>query len=240
MSELLYSKTLRIRSEQVDMTRFLRVSELFRLMEEASIAHTEALGFPRQTTLDRGLLWVITRQSAMIEELPRYDDEITVLSWPGEMMHVFFPRFYQIKRRDQVLVRGQALWMLIHEDTRDMVMPEDYGIEIPGLKDSPEPDMLPVRKPASCEDVFYEEELVTRFSQTDINGHMNNTRYFDLIDDALPEEVRTVHAPWQIRAEYLSELRYKDTFTLRGYNGEDARYFEGSADRSKFRVLLEY
>jgi len=52
MSELLYSKTLRIRSEQVDMTRFLRVSELFRLMEEASIAHTEALGFPRQTTLD--------------------------------------------------------------------------------------------------------------------------------------------------------------------------------------------
>ena len=78
---LTYEKKILIRSEQVDMTRKLRMSELFRLMEEASIAHTEELGCTRDRTLDRGLLWIITRQQAEIEELPAYDEEITVRSW---------------------------------------------------------------------------------------------------------------------------------------------------------------
>ena len=113
---LTYEKKILIRSEQVDMTRRLRMSELFRIMEEASIAHTEELGCTRDRTLDRGLLWIITRQQAEIEELPAYDEEITVRSWQGDMMHVFFPRFYEIERAGKVIVRGQALWMLIYID----------------------------------------------------------------------------------------------------------------------------
>ena len=91
--ELVYEKKVLIRSEQVDMTRRLRMSELFRLLEEASIAHTEELGCTRDKTLDRGLLWIITRQLVEIDEMPAYDEEITVRSWQGEMQHVFFPRF---------------------------------------------------------------------------------------------------------------------------------------------------
>ena len=83
IDNLTYEKRIRIRSEQVDMTRKLRISELFRIMEEASIAHTEALGCTKDKTLDRGLLWVIARQSAEIEELPAYDDEIVIRSWQG-------------------------------------------------------------------------------------------------------------------------------------------------------------
>lgn len=51
---LTYEKKILIRSEQVDMTRKLRMSELFRLMEEASIAHTEELGCTRDRTLEIG------------------------------------------------------------------------------------------------------------------------------------------------------------------------------------------
>ena len=66
--ELTYVKTFVIRSEQVDMTRRLRMSELFRLLEDISIAHTEALGCTRRETLDKGLLWIITRQLVEIDE----------------------------------------------------------------------------------------------------------------------------------------------------------------------------
>ena len=169
------------------MTRKLRMSELFRLMEEASIAHTEKLGCTRDRTLDRGLLWIITRQQAEIEELPAYDEEITVRSWQGDMMHVFFPRFYEIERAGRVIVRGQALWMLIDEESRQMIMPEDYDIFIPGRPGSDDMMLAPVVIPEELKeaDPAIRQELVTRFSQVDINGHMNNTRYFDIIDDAL-------------------------------------------------------
>ena len=240
MAELIYERVLRIRSEQVDCTRHLRISELFRLMEEASIAHTEALGCPRQMTLDRGLLWVITRQSAEIGELPRYDDEIFLRSWQGEMMHVFFPRFYELWKDNRRIVRGQALWMLIREDTRSMALPEDYGIRIPGVPDSPDIDLPAVRRPEGCGEPVLEERLVTRYSQVDINGHMNNIRYFDLVDDRGTEDLHGAGCPRKIRAEYTNELRLGEEYTLRGYAGGGLRYYEGTAGKPKFRILLEY
>jgi acyl-ACP thioesterase len=281
MDNSLYEKKILIRSEQVDMTRKLRMSELFRLMEEASIAHTEELGCTRERTLDRGLLWIITRQQAEIEELPAYDEEITVRSWQGDMMHVFFPRFYEIERAGRVIVRGQALWMLIDEESRQMVMPEDYDIFIPGRPGSDDMMLAPVVIPSELREgesgndvnsgagagIVIRQDLVTRFSQVDINGHMNNTRYFDIIDDALytlhPADsndesnsgtgtVKTI--PRLVRANYLSELRAGDSFTLTGYadRGSDnaaaggtergtTMYFEGAdSDKVKFRIAYEF
>ena len=257
-NRLTYEKKILIRSEQVDMTRKLRMSELFRLMEEASIAHTEKLGCTRDRTLDRGLLWIITRQQAEIEELPAYDEEITVRSWQGDMMHVFFPRFYEIERAGRVIVRGQALWMLIDEESRLMIMPEDYDIFIPGRPGSDDMMLAPVVIPEELKeaDPAIRQELVTRFSQVDINGHMNNTRYFDIIDDALytmhPAEEKKV--PRLVRANYLSELRAGDCFTLTGYAERSsdsaaaegagtgtALYFEGAdGDKVKFRIAYEF
>lgn len=293
---LTYEKKILIRSEQVDMTRKLRISELFRLMEEASIAHTEQLGCTREKTLDRGLLWVITRQQAEIGELPAYDEEITVRSWQGDMMHVFFPRFYEIERAGKVLIRGQALWILINEADRQMIMPEDYDIEIPGRPGSEDMLLPPVMMPkgfaeaaagsndkrsatdVSCDGrdlafsdaeqgLIIKEDLVTRFSQVDINGHMNNTRYFDIIDDAMHAfcargasaessgesgvsegaDCGTDAAAWKktprvIRANYLSELRAGDRFTLAGYrDANDKVFFEGAdGDKIKFRVVYEF
>lgn len=293
---LTYEKKILIRSEQVDMTRKLRISELFRLMEEASIAHTEQLGCTREKTLDRGLLWVITRQQAEIDELPAYDEEITVRSWQGDMMHVFFPRFYEIERAGKVLIRGQALWILIDEADRQMIMPEDYDIEIPGRPGSDDMLLPPVVMPkgfaeatagssdkSRAEDVscgsrdlalsdaeqglIIKEDLVTRFSQVDINGHMNNTRYFDIIDDAMhafctrgvsgessdengasegaacgADVAAWKKTPRVIRANYLSELRAGDRFTLAGYRDEnDKVFFEGAdGDKIKFRVVYEF
>ncbi len=323
---LTYEKKILIRSEQVDMTRKLRISELFRLMEEASIAHTEELGCTREKTLDRGLLWVITRQQAEIDELPAYDEEITVRSWQGDMMHVFFPRFYEIERAGKVLIRGQALWILIDEADRQMIMPEDYDIEIPGRPGSDDMMLAPIVMPkgfseaaagsndksraaeVSCggrdltfsdaeQGLIIKEDLETRFSQVDINGHMNNTRYFDIIDDAMhafctrgasgeisdegealtgSADVNRTSAestdenrasdesvdegevsegascvaetavwkktPHLIRANYLSELRAGDRFTLAGYRDEnDKVFFEGAdGDKIKFRVVYEF
>ena len=221
------------------MTRRLRMSDLFRLLEEASIAHTELLGCTRDKTLDRGLLWIITRQSVEIDELPAYDDEIIVRSWQGEMQHVFFPRFYEIERAGEILVRGQALWMLMKEDDRSMVMPEDYDISIPGRPDADDMMLPAIVIPKDTEP---EESmpLVTRFSQVDINGHMNNTRYFDVIDDMLNSSGKRATVPKAVLANYLSELRLGDEFTLSRYVKDGTLFFEGVSDGPCFRVRYEF
>ena len=254
--ELTYVKTIVIRSEQVDMTRRLRLSELFRLLEDISIAHTEALGCTRRETLDKGLLWIITRQLVEIDEMPVYDDEITIRGWQGEMMHVFFPRFYEIIKEGKVIIRAQALWSLIDEDTRQIIMPEDYGIELPGRPGSDDMFLTAIVIPESAGEPVSCTEIVTRFSQMDINGHMNNTSYFNMIDDAIWNDVSsrisgeaatdTVEAaavmpvPKTLYINYLSEIKAGVHLTLKEYMDAGATYYEGTGDKQFFRARYEY
>ena len=87
-----YRKQLRLRNRDVNLYRRLRTSTMFEWMQEASIRHTEELGMGREMTLDRGLLWVVTLQRAEIARMPEYDECVTLESWPGETMHLLFPR----------------------------------------------------------------------------------------------------------------------------------------------------
>ena len=224
----IYERTLRIRSEHVNCRRILRTSSLFRLLQETSIAHTTELGFGRDKTLDRGFLWIISRQVLTISEMPCYDDEILIRSWPGDMLHVFFPRFYEIHLRGKCVIRGEALWLLMDEKTRTMVFPAEEGILIPGLPGGPSSGISSaIRAPENAKKAF-SSVMMPRFSQTDINGHINNANYFDLLDDLLPSEVLSSGFPSRIEAEYLTEIKPGNAFRIRGFqNPEGIWYMEG-------------
>ena len=130
----IYRYSYRILSSDTDANRRLRLSRLFTMLQEASIAHTTALGMGREKTLDRGLLWIVTLQQATIARLPEYDEPIRLVSWPGKMMHLLFPRYYRIEdEAGNALVEASALWALMDEKTRRVVFPEQYGVKIRGV-----------------------------------------------------------------------------------------------------------
>ena len=259
--ELTYVRTLVLRSDQIDMTRRLRMAELFRILEDVSVAHTEDLGCTRVETLDKGLLWIITRQLVEIEEMPEYDDEITVRGWQGDMMHLFFPRFYEVLKGDRVVIRAQALWALMDIDSRSLIMPEDYDIELPGRPGSDDMMLPAILIPESAGEPVYSEEPVTRFSQMDINGHMNNTSYFNMIDDAIWSDISSSHAaagaaeacgtdtraaaemmpvPKTLLINYMNEIPAGTHLVLNEYKDNGVVYFEGTGDKPYFRVKITY
>lgn len=183
-----YREELLLRSKDVDLHRRLRTSRLFELLQEASIRHTEQLGMGREKTLDKGILWVVGLQRAEITRMPVYDEQIVLKSWPGETMHFFFPRYYQVETAaGEVLVRASAMWMLVDSETRKLVNPESYGVVIDGVRTGEE-----IRMPSAPVRLETTETRPFRvpYSYVDLNGHMNNTRYFDLAEDCIPASDR--------------------------------------------------
>ena len=229
---------LRIRSSDVDMHRRLRTSVLFSLLQEAAISHTEQLGMGRAKTLDRGALWIVTLQSAEITRMPAYDEDVILRSWPGRTMHVLFPRYFALDTsKGEPLVRASALWTLIGSETRRLVFPERLGIEIEGVS-LPEDE---IRLPSAPVPLPLEEmrEFTVPYSYVDLNGHMNNTRYFDLADDCIPaaaegRELRSVST------EFSHEIRCGETIRLRWGQDGGFYYFTGEDTRSLFRMRFAY
>ena len=80
-------------------------------------------------------------------------------------------------------VRASALWTLVDEQTRKVVFPEKYGVVIEGEVTGQE-----IALPSSPRKLELTEAdpFQVPYSYVDLNGHMNNTRYFDLAEDCIP------------------------------------------------------
>lgn len=233
----IYEQTLLLGSEHVDCFRRLRASTLFSLLQTASIRHTEALGMGRDKTLDRGLLWVVARQRAVIGRMPAYDEQITLRSWPGETMRVLFPRYYELLSADgETLVRAGAIWSLMDAERREMAFPDEYGVVIEGVETGRELSGLARLEALETPNEF---DFAVPYSYVDLNGHMNNTRYFDLVEDHLP--AAAAGAPLrEVRSEYSAEARLGETLRVAWGERNGTYYISGSAERVCFRMNLSY
>ncbi len=232
-----YERSLLLGSEHVNMHRRLRTSVLFELLQTAAIRHTEELGMGRDKTLDRGLLWVVVRQYVSVAHMPVYDERITLRSWPGEMQRLIFPRYYEISsERGETLVRSSAAWMLMDSATRGAAFPDEFGVFIPGAeREGQAPLIVPVRPAETAHSVDFR----VPYSYVDLLGHMNNTRYFDLVENVVPAaaEGRELR---EIAAEYKHEIRFCETLRV-AWGEEDGRYYvNGSGERPCFRMNLRY
>ena len=233
----IYERSLLLGSEHVDCFRRLRTSTLFELLQTASIRHTEELGMGRDKTLDKGLLWVIARQYVLIDRMPVYDERITLRSWPGATVRVLFPRYYEIlSERGETLVRGSAVWSLMDAETRTTAFPDEYGVEIDGVETGRELPYLTKLQTTETPNHF---DFIVPYSYVDLNGHMNNTRYFDLIEDHLPA-AKAGKIPLEIHTEYAAEAKRDAMLHVAWGQENDIYYVNGSTERTCFRMNLRY
>ena len=232
-----YSTTLRLRNKDVNLHRLLRTATLFELMQEASIRHTEELGMGREMTLDRGLLWMVTLQRAEISRMPAYDETITLESWPGETMHLLFPRYYRVlDEAGNTLVSSSALWALVDQETRRMIFPDRYGVHVEGCVTGHEIELpSPPRKAQGGE----ASRFTVPFSYLDLNGHMNNTRYLDLAEDLIPAAAEG-RALREIQVEYSSEARLGDSLSVTVEQDGGRFFVSGETEKKIFRMCMSY
>ena len=233
----IFRREILLRSKDVDLHRRLRLSRMFELFQEASIRHTEQLGMGRAKTLDRGILWVVLMQRADIVRMPEYDEEIVLKSWPGTMMHLLFPRYYSIETAEgESLVKCSAFWSLVDAKSRKVVFPEKYGVTIKGITTGEEIALPGTIRTA---ETVWSQDFMVPYSFVDLNGHMNNTRYFDLSEDCM-SAAATGKRLKSVRTEYQNEARLNETLHLRWSEENGEHFISGETERPVFRMLFVY
>ena len=233
------TRTIRITASDCDRFQRLRMSALFSILQQMSIRDVELVGVPREKTLDRGLLWVISRMKLEFERIISYDEEITFVTWPGKREHMMFPRYYEGRdSRGSLLFRGAAVWLLISEKKRIVVSPQDCDIEIPAAEGREEIGLpmalrtIDSDRPASIRTVVY--------SDIDLNGHVNNTRYLDWMDDLFDLHFHEIYVPAALQINYEHEVEYGNSVSLH-YEYENQTYrIDGKVgDHTAFRARME-
>ena len=78
-----------------------------------------------------------------------------------------------------------------------------------------------------------EQKTFTReaqFSEIDLNGHVNNTRYLDWFDDLFDLDFHKEHAWRSVQVNFHNEIRPGEKVEIRLSSKGDAFFAEGVAD----------
>ena len=233
----LYTMPYTLRSRDVNMFQRLRSSQLFELMQEAATDHSELLGAGVDVIRAQNLMWVLARQNVEIARMPSYGEKITIETWPGKTVHSMYPRYYRLlDAKGDAVVNSSAIWLLADMSERTLVPSSRSGFEFSYEKRGMEiPLPSPPRSFFTDKSIFF----TVPFSYVDMNGHMNNTRYFDLVDNLSPAALFG-RDPTRIIVEYSAELRLNGEYELLYGQVENRFYLKTGGEKPLFRIVMDY
>ena len=101
------------------------------------------------------------------------------------------------------------------------------------------PMKLPRLAPEDCETLGTQ---TATYSRCDMNGHLNNTRYADIVCDAVPWEVWDTAQIRDFTISYHREVPRGENFTLRRAALPDNQfYFDGEREgKSAFEAVVTF
>ena len=179
-----YGESVIVRACDCDISGRLKPSAIMQAMQNVAVAHCESVGLPREATDAMGIIWVLSRCHVEMNAVPINNDRISVETWALPPRHLFYRRAHLFRNADGAPIGGaQAVWLRMDVETRKAVTSDGVAALLPFAEaDAPARPPRPARLPDT-------EPKAIRFTPSytdfDLNGHVNNTRYLDWCWNAL-------------------------------------------------------
>ncbi len=154
---------------------------------------------------------------------------MTISTWPARASGTSYERLFLFEDEDGRQLGGaSSLWIVLSTETRRIVRPSLAGIVFPDtsayVSPVPPPGRITADAPA--------QRVTTRpvrYSDVDINMHVNNARYVEWVCDALGDKFFKDQPPKGFDISYVGEARV----------GEDIR-LELSRDGDAYTVVARH
>ncbi len=210
--EPIYRKYITLTDLHIDCHLRLKPSALLYLVQEMAAEHALALGTGWDALAQKQLFWALIRHKIQITRLPIAGETVTLETWPMPTTRVAYPRAtVAYDAQGNELFRSVALWVLMDLQSRAMILPGKSGVIVEGWNRGNELDIPPSITPKELAQVTQRR---VGYTDLDRNGHMNNTRYLEWLDDLLSAEFHQHHPLRQITLCYLAEAREGQTLEI--------------------------
>lgn len=201
-----YEESFTLRVADCDMSGRWRPGAILTAMQEAAGAHSALLGCGRDELLRNHTVWVLSRCELQMNRYPSCGEKVTLQTFPMPIRMYFFPRYYIFTdEHGEVIGKAGTLWLLLDTASRRMLPPGEIGKLIPDNRDL----TVPMNLPATVGQL-QGQELVTAYTPVytdlDLNGHVNNTRYVDWLCNHLGIDVMTEFEPESVLINYNREI----------------------------------
>ena len=199
----------------VDFTGRLTLGVLGNHLLNCAGFHATERGFGMATLNEDNYTWVLSRLAIEMDEMPRQYEDFTVQTWVENVYRLFTDRNFAVTDKDgRRIGYARSVWAMISMHTRKPVdllaMHEghiaDYVCDEPCPIDKPSRIKVRAAGPVCT--------LRAKYSDIDVNGHVNSIRYIEHILDLFPLEKYRTQRIRRFEMAYVAESYYGDTLSF--------------------------
>ena len=188
-----------------DASFYLKPAAFMDMAQEIAYWAAHELGFGYDDLHVHHTAWVLSRMHFHFEKLPKWRDDVSLYTWHKGADGLFYLRDFYLQDKDgNRLVTGTSSWVVIDEQTRRLVRPEELqerlGTDEEKMEDAIAERAPKVTMPRGAEPEPAGEHTVA-YSDVDIIGHTNNARYMVWAMDCIDFETASTR---RVRDLYIN------------------------------------
>ena len=241
----IWTEPFHVRTFETDLHGCASIQTLCNYFNEAAGKHALHYGVSIEELNEKNLTWVLSRLHVQVEAYPEWGDEVLVETWPSGLEGLFATReFFFLGVADDdgerpILGRGTSAWLIVD-------LARKRPIRITSLLSG----VTPPDRPRALNDAFaklkpppeadHEQRFRVRYSDLDVNRHVNNVRYAEWAVESVPEAVLHTCRLQALELQFRAEATFGDTViveTRRGETGETPSFTHNLTRESDARAV---
>ncbi len=211
-----YNRDFEITCYEADLNSMLKPSAFLNLAQEAANQHADYIGVGYDTMHITRKAWVLSRMHVRFNRLPHWRERVNLQSWhKGANGYLYFRDFLLTDAAGARAIEATTSWLVIDIDSRRLTkyaeLAEDTERCIPE-------DVLPEQAPKITLPSGAEPQKVAthvaRYSDLDMNGHVNNVNYVVWAMDAVGLDVTSRRSLKDLVINYNAEVKSGDSVEI--------------------------
>lgn len=177
-------------------------------MLQAATKHAEERGFGYSSMVSMDRVWVLTRMNIQLSSYPTNDTDIKVHTWVSDVNKLFTERCFAFEDHEgNYFGYARSLWASIDIRTRRAT----NVLELKGLTDFKSDKDCPIQpatKLSIPKDLVWATSFVVKYSDIDINKHLNSMKYIEHFVDIFSLDLYLKKEIRGFEINYISEGHY--------------------------------
>ena len=192
--------------------------------------HAADRGFGIAALNEDHYTWVLSRMAVEMFEMPSAYSKFSVETWVENVYKLFTDRDFAIlDEQGKPVGYARSVWAMISMETRK---PADLlSLHGGNITDYVCDKACPIAKPGrvKVENALPEAEVQTRYSDIDINGHVNSIKYIEHILDLFPLSM------------YKDKMlkRFEVAYVAESYFGDVLRLYKEQVGENEYDVMIK-
>lgn len=226
----IHEEFFHISAHDTDMKNKCKLTNICNYIQETAIRHVLVYGMDPYEWMNKGLAWVLSRMKIEMYSYPGWLETIKIRTWSRGTKGLFVYRDYELLNQDDTIIgRASSAWLIIDINKRRPLRPDPIltttNYEFLKNQKSICDELIPLRNEEGEELVF---SLPIRYSDVDMNHHVNNVKYARWQLDAAPNN--------RISTEEVKE--FEINFNHETMLGDDVSIFCKQIDENTYATSV--